>query len=43
MLLEIEMKTRVRLEFIHLFVLKNDDARCILRMKMKVLYSELIF
>lgn len=32
MLLEIEMKTRIRLEFIqHLFMLKNEDAYCVLR------------
>lgn len=44
MLLEIEMKTRIRLEFSqHLFLLKNEDAYCILRKEMKVLYSELIF
>lgn len=36
MLLEIEMKTRIRLEFIHLFILKNEDACCILGIKMKV-------
>lgn len=44
MLLEIEVKTKIRLEFIqHLFTLKNEDAYCSLRKGMKVLYSELIF
>lgn len=34
MLLEIEMKTRIRLEFIqHLFGLENEDAYCSLRRK----------
>lgn len=43
MLLEIEMKTRIRLEFIqHLFMMKNEDAYCVLRKKGEV-YSELIF
>lgn len=43
MLLEIEMRTRIRLEYIqHLCILKNEDAYCILRKKRKV-YSELVF
>lgn len=43
MLLEIEMKTRIRLECIqYLFILKSEDACCILRRTRKV-YSEIIF
>lgn len=43
MLLEIEMKTRIRLEFVqHVFILRNEDAYCILRRERKV-GSELIF
>lgn len=37
MLLEIEMRTRIRLEFIqHLCILNNEDAYCILREKKEI-------
>lgn len=43
MFLEIEMKTRIRLEFVqHVFILRNEDAYCSLRRERGV-GSELIF
>lgn len=44
MLLEIEMRTRIRLGFIqHLCILKNKDAYCTLRKKGKVYFDFILY
>ena len=44
MLLEIEMRTRIRLGFIqHLCILKNKDACCTLRKKGKVYFDFILY